>query len=145
MAQKRKIYETTFIVNAALDDAQIDSIIEKVREDITKHGGEIMELVKWGRKRFAYPVKKKNNGFYVLIEFSSTGDLVPRLERHYLLDENIIRFLIILLDKKALQARISGNDLLKQNAPIAPPSTSGSPLVADEEIVTPEAPKRTDA
>ncbi|MGD1044736.1 MAG: 30S ribosomal protein S6 [Bacteroidota bacterium] len=129
MTQKKNIYEATFIVNAGLDDPLIDAIIDKVQEVITKNNGEIMELAKWGRKRFAYPIKKKNNGFYVVCEFTSTGDLVARLERHFLLEENIIRFLIIGLDKKALQARISGNDLMKLAAP-AIPSTSGSPLVA---------------
>ena len=129
MAQKQKIFETTFIVNAGLDDPQIDAIIEKVRDVIVKNDGEIMELVKWGRKRFAYPIKKKNNGFYVLCEFKAVGELIARLERHFLLDENIIRFLTISLNKKALQARISGNDLMKQAATPAP-STSGSPLVA---------------
>lgn len=128
MAQKQKTYETTFIVNASLDDPQIDAVIDKVREVITKNSGEIVELAKWGRKRFAYPIKKKNNGFYVLCAFTSSGDLVARLERHFLLDDNIIRFLTIALDKKALQARISGNDLMKQSTPAAS-STSGSPLV----------------
>jgi small subunit ribosomal protein S6 len=129
MAKKQQIYETTFIVNASLDDPQIDAVIEKVKEAIVKHGGEIMELTKWGRKRFAYPIKKKNNGFYVLCEFKSAGDLIARLERHFLLDENIIRFLMIALDKKALKARISGNDLLKQTIPSAP--STGSPLSAE--------------
>jgi small subunit ribosomal protein S6 len=135
MEKKKNIYETTFIVNASLDDPQIDAIIEKVQEVITKNNGEIMELAKWGRKRFAYPIKKKNNGFYVVCEFSSSGDLVARLERHFILEENIIRFLIIALDKKALQARISGNDLMKLSAPAVVPSASGSPLVAGPSAV----------
>ena len=49
MEQKKNIYETTFIVNASLDDPQIDTIIDKVQEVITKNNGEIMELAKWGR------------------------------------------------------------------------------------------------
>lgn len=128
MTQKKKIYETTFIVNANLDDQQIDAIIDKVKDLITKNNGEILELAKWGRKRFAYPIKKKNNGFYVVCEFESYGDLVSRLERHFMLDENIIRFLIIALNKNAIKGRISGNDLLKQSAPLSA-STSGSPLI----------------
>jgi small subunit ribosomal protein S6 len=128
MAQKQKIYEITFIVNAGLDDPQISAVVDKVRDLIIKNGGEVMELAKWGRKRFAYPIKKKNNGFYVVCEFKGPGELVARLERHFTLDENIIRFLVIALDKKALEARISGNDLLKQAAPSVA-STSGSPLV----------------
>jgi small subunit ribosomal protein S6 len=142
MSQKQKIYETTFIINAGLDDPQIDIIIDKAKELIVKNGGEIMELAKWGRKRFAYPIKKKNNGFYVLFEFTSSGDIVAKLERFFQLDENIIRFLILALDKKALQARISANDLMKQLAPAAVPSTSGSPLVtpADDIAVVSEIP-----
>ena len=143
MEQKKNIYETTFIVNAGLDDPQIDAIIDKVQESIVKNSGEIMELAKWGRKRFAYPIKKKNNGFYVVIEFKASGDLIARLERHFLLEENIIRFLIIGLDKKALQARISGNDLMKLSAP-ATPSTSGSPLVAVPPVVESEVPEVLD-
>ena len=47
MEQKKNIYETTFIVNAGLDDPQIDAIIDKVQEVVTKNSGEIMELAKW--------------------------------------------------------------------------------------------------
>jgi len=137
MEKKKNVYETTFIINAGLDDAQIDALIEKVQDGITKNNGEIVELAKWGRKRFAYPIKKKNNGFYVVCVFKSSGDLIARLERFFLLEENILRFLIISLDKKALQARISGNDLIKLSTP-APPSQSGSPLVADTPPGEPE-------
>jgi len=144
MEKKKNIYETTFIVNASLDDPQIDAIIDKVQEVITKNNGEIMELAKWGRKRFAYPIKKKNNGFYVVFEFNASGDLIARLERHFLLEENIIRFLIIGLDKKALQARISGNDLMKLSAPVTP-STSGSPLVAAIPTVESDIPEALEA
>ena len=142
MAQKQNIYETTFIVNAGLDDPQIGTVVDKVKDLIVKNGGEIMELAKWGRKRFAYPIRKKNNGFYVVCEFKAPGELVARLERHFTLDENIIRFLVIALDKKSLTARISGTDLLKQSIPAAP-STSGSPLVtpaAGEESGSPVPP-----
>jgi small subunit ribosomal protein S6 len=105
MPEVRRVYETTFIVNASLDDHQIDGVIEKVKEVITKSTGEIRELVKWGRKRFAYTIKKKNNGFYVVIEFMAPGDTIAKLERHYFLDENILRYITLVLDKRALKAR----------------------------------------
>jgi small subunit ribosomal protein S6 len=125
----KQLYESTFIVNAALDDAQIDAVIEKAKDVIAKNGGELRDIAKWGRKRFAYPIKKKNNGFYVVTEFSATGDLVAKLERHFQLDENIIRYLTIALDKKALQSRIKPSDLLKQAAPeqaAAEPAPAGT-------------------
>jgi len=59
MAQKQHTYETTFIVNASLDDPQIDAVIEKVKEVITKHNGEILELVKWDESDLPSPLRRK--------------------------------------------------------------------------------------
>jgi small subunit ribosomal protein S6 len=118
MSDVKRVYETTFIVNASLDDHQIDAVIEKVKDLITKNGGEIREFVKWGRKRFAYPLRKKNNGFYVVIEFGAPGDVIAKLERHYFLDENILRYLSLVLDKRALKAR-SAAALLAAEQPAA--------------------------
>lgn len=132
----KKLYESTFIVNAAFDDAQIDAVIEKVKDVITKNGGEVRDLAKWGRKRFAYPIRKKNNGFYVVCEFNATGDLVAKLERHYQLDENIIRYLTIALDKKALQSRIKPADLLKQSTP-EPAVPEVPPAASPEKVPAP--------
>jgi len=131
----KKLYESTFIVNAALDDAQIDGVIEKVKDVIAKNGGEVRDLAKWGRKRFVYQIKKKNNGFYVVCEINATGDLVAKLERHYQLDENIIRYLTIALDKRALQSRIKPSDLLKQSTPetpATPPPAEATPASAEK-------------
>ena len=105
MEREHKIYETTFIVNAALDDTQIEAVIEKVKDIIVKNNGEVRSLEKWGRKRLAYTIEKKNNGFYAFIEFKAPGDLIVKLERHYHLEEQIIRHLTIQLDKKALKAK----------------------------------------
>ena len=101
--QTKNIYETVFIINALLEDAAIESLIEKTKEFITANEGGIQAVEKWGRRRLAYPIKKKHNGFYVLIEFQSTGNLVAKLERYFQLEAEIIRSLVIRLDKKALK------------------------------------------
>jgi small subunit ribosomal protein S6 len=98
-------YETTFIINASLEDGQIESTTNHVQEVITRNGGEIKALNKWGRKRLAYPIQKKNNGFYVNMEFIAPAPAMALLERVYQLDENVLRFLTIHLDDKVLAAR----------------------------------------
>jgi small subunit ribosomal protein S6 len=144
MPDVKRVYETTFIVNASLDDHQIDAVIEKVKDLITKNGGEIREFVKWGRKRFAYPLKKKNNGFYVVIEFSAPGDVIAKLERHYFLDENILRYLSLVLDKRALKARSAAALLAaEQPAPAVEVKPEEAPKAAAPEAApapTPAAP-----
>lgn len=105
MDTSTQTYESTIIINASLDDAQIESVIGRVQETVTKNGGTITALNKWGRKRLAYPINKKTNGFYVNIEFTSPGSVIGILERSYQLDEMVLRYLTIKLDKKAIEAR----------------------------------------
>lgn len=105
MSDARRFYETTYIVNASIEDSQIEATITHVTEVIERNGGAITATNRWGRKRLAYPIDKKNNGFYVNFEFEGPGQMIAQLERVYLLDENIIRFLTIVLDKHAIEAR----------------------------------------
>jgi small subunit ribosomal protein S6 len=136
----KRIYETTFIVNAGLDDPQIDAVIEKVKDVIVKNGGEIRDLFKWGRKRFAYTIRKKNNGFYTVVEFSAPGEAIAKLERHYQLDENVLRYLTIQLDKKALKAKVAAAELLKEPAPASEPvapKPTPAPIIPVAPPVTP--------
>ena len=106
--ERKNTYETTFVVNASLDDAQIETVIGKVQDVITKNQGDVVAVQRWGRKRLAYSIAKKNNGFYVCIEFQGPGDVVTKLARSYHLEENILRYLTIQLTKKALKARQAG-------------------------------------
>ena len=101
---RKRTYESVVIINAALEDEQVEATISRMQETITTHGGELIELDKWGRKRLAYPIKKAKSGYYVVIRFNATTDLVATLERNYRLDENVIRYLTIQLDKFALEA-----------------------------------------
>ncbi|MEX1275331.1 MAG: 30S ribosomal protein S6, partial [Bacteroidota bacterium] len=140
---RSNIYETTFIVNVSLDDAQIGVVTEKVKDFIIKNGGTIRELVPWGRKRFAYPIQNKNNGYYVVIEFSAPTDLVAKLERHYFLEENILRYLTIVLDKKALKARTSAAALLAEQ--MSAEAAAKTEPAAPAKIETPVATAKVEA
>ncbi len=105
MKHEPRIYETVFIVNANLEDVQVEVIIEKTKDVILKYGGEILAVEKWGRRRLAYAIKKKNNGFYTLIEFKAPGDALTRLNRFFQLEEEVMRHMVLQLDKKALKAK----------------------------------------
>jgi len=97
------VYESAVLINAALDDQQIDSILNRIKDLITNNGGEIRELDNWGRKRLAYPVDKSKIGYYAIFRFEAPSDIVAKLERTYTLDEQILRFVTLKLSNDALE------------------------------------------
>lgn len=102
---ERRLYETTFIVNAALEDNDIEAVVNKVINQISNNSGTIQEINKWGRKRLAYPINKKHNGFYVNVIYQSIPEFIPPLERFLTLDDTILRHLTLQIDPKLLEIR----------------------------------------
>lgn len=100
---RKGVYESAILINAALDDQQIESIITRIKDLITNSNGEIREIENWGRKRLAYPVAKSKIGYYAIFRFDAPGDIVAKLERAYTLDEQILRFVTLKLSKDALE------------------------------------------
>lgn len=100
-----KHYEVTVIVNGALEDDQTTQMVDRIAEFITRNGGEIKTTNHWGRRRLAYAIDKKNNGYYVQFEFDGPSELVPQLERFFHIEENVIRHLILQLDELDLRRR----------------------------------------
>lgn len=100
---KTNAYESTVMINAALDDEQIEVEVSRLQENIINFGGEIIDVEKVGRKRLAYIVNKSKIGYYAIFRFNAPSNIVAKLERFYTLDDNILRFLTISLDKDALE------------------------------------------
>jgi small subunit ribosomal protein S6 len=100
---KINAYESAVIINAALDDEQIEGEVSRLQEHIINFGGEIIDLDKVGRKRLAYVVNKSKIGYYAIFRYTAPSIIVAKLERIFTLDENILRFLTIRLDKDALE------------------------------------------
>jgi small subunit ribosomal protein S6 len=100
---KKDNYESAVIINATIEEEQIEAAIKRIEDIIRINGGEIVEIDKWGRKRLAYSVNKTKSGYYVIIRFQAPPELVSKLDRMYQLDEYIIRYLTVKLDKFALE------------------------------------------
>ncbi|MBI5326400.1 MAG: 30S ribosomal protein S6 [Ignavibacteriae bacterium] len=139
----RRVYETTFIINAALEDPDVESVIQKVSSYIENHGGNIKEVNKWGRRRLAYAINKKYNGFYAHIVFEATSNTVPILERFLVLEDTVLRHLTMVLPKKlsdyrvkrALERGITIHDTLSGKVPEKPVEKGIVPqAVVDEEV-----------
>lgn len=100
---RQQTYESAVLINASLDDPQIEGVISKIKETITADGGEIREIENWGRKRLAYVVNKSKIGYYAIFRFDAPTTIISKLERFYNLDDHILRFINIKLDAIALE------------------------------------------
>lgn len=107
MENKLNTYETTVIINPTLEEHQIENIVKNVEDMITRSGGSVKSVERWGRKRLSYPINKRNNGYYAYIEFEADGGFITDLERNFEYDENIMRYLTIRLDQKMIEAKES--------------------------------------
>ncbi|MGE5681823.1 MAG: 30S ribosomal protein S6, partial [Bacillota bacterium] len=65
----KKHYESAVIINAAIEEEQIEATINRIAELIRVNGGDIVDIDKWGRKRLAYTVEKTKSGYYVIFRF----------------------------------------------------------------------------
>lgn len=88
-------YETIFIINPDLDESQTNDVTEDVKTAIESGGGKILKIDPWGKRRLAYAVKQYNDGYYVLIVFESSPELVAQLNGHYRITERIIKHIVV--------------------------------------------------
>lgn len=87
-------YETIIIINSTLEEAQIKDTVTKVTDLISAHG-KLESTEEWGKKRLAYPIAKQNEGYYVLISFSSNPEFIEELERVYNITDEVIKHIIV--------------------------------------------------
>jgi small subunit ribosomal protein S6 len=92
-------YEVMFIIEAALEDDKKEAVVEMVK-DVISAGGEVGKADIWGMRKLAYPIEKKNDGYYVVIEFKANPDLPKELDRRLKISDSIIRHIIINKDEK---------------------------------------------
>lgn len=95
-------YETVFIMTPVLSEDQMMDTVNKFKRILTENGSDIVFEDNWGLRKLAYPIQKKNTGFYYLIEFKAAGELIGKVETEFKRDERVMRFLTVALDKHAL-------------------------------------------
>lgn len=97
------IYETVVIITPVLSDHQVKETTKEYEEYLLNNYGNLNHQEYWGLKRLAYPIQKKQSGWYCLFEYSFNPKLISKFELKLKHDERIMRFLTIRLDKEALK------------------------------------------
>ncbi|MBS1833027.1 MAG: 30S ribosomal protein S6 [Acidobacteria bacterium] len=95
-----RIYEELFIVRPDATDEEIDPLVEQLKTVITTAKGTVDKVDKWGVRKLAYKVKKRAEGNYILIQFSSEPEAVKELERRLRVSDLVIKFITVRQDEK---------------------------------------------
>ena len=93
-------YESMYILKPDLDEDAKNALVARFSDIVTQNGGEIEKIDEWGKKRLAYPINYINDGYYVLMYFSAPAELPAELERNYKISDDVMRFIVINLDKE---------------------------------------------
>jgi len=110
-------YETVFILTPVLSEQQMKEAVKDYEKFIKADGGKIVSKEDWGLRKLAYPIQKKSNGFYNLIEFQAEPSLIADLELKFKRDERVLRFLTVKMDKFHIEyAERRRNKRKEQNA-----------------------------
>jgi small subunit ribosomal protein S6 len=101
-------YEVMIIFSADLEDSEIESFIERSLDLLRSNGATPGVVNRWGKRAFAYEVKHRREGYYVLIEFSAEPKAIAELDRFLLLLDEVVRHKIIRLPEKVALRASSG-------------------------------------
>lgn len=96
-------YESIYILNPDLSSEENQKIQEAMSEIVKKQDGDVHVVDDWGVKRLAYDVKKHSKGHYVLMQFQGKADTVRELERNYRLNDGVIKYMTLRINKDKLQ------------------------------------------
>ena len=98
-------YETTLVIRPDVGGDAIEATLDKVRDAVSTKGGHMLAINHWGRKKLAYEVRRERKGTYVYFYFRAPNNTVGELERAYRLEDNIIKFLTVYLEKELVPRR----------------------------------------
>lgn len=115
-----KEYETVYIANPSLTEAQVSQLTDRVKALVEKHQGTFFYARNMGTRKLAYPIAKQSKGIYFCADYAAMGEAVAELERMFRLSEDVVRFLtVVKADKVDVEARTAEIAARGEDAPAA--------------------------
>ncbi len=142
-------YETIIIADPDLSAEQRDPVLQRVGDVVKQGDGYLALTEEWGARKLAYEIKKKDRGYYIRFDFCATGAVVNEMERFFRIDDRVLKYMTVLLDKTAdiekikeeIAAAQSKAEKAKEKAEAAAaPTPSEEPVEAQTEAAAAPTP-----
>ena len=88
-------YEVMYVINPTLEDSARVELINRFSNLVKENGGEVERVDEWGKRRLAYAIEYKTEGYYVLMYIQAPADLPRELERNFQINDNVLRYLVV--------------------------------------------------
>ncbi len=131
-------YEVMYVIDAALEDSARNELIGRFNELVAKNGGEVERVDEWGKRRLAYAINYKTEGYYVLMYIKAPADLPRELERNLQIAEQVLRYLVIRYEGE-LPARREMNRPAPVREAAEAPAAAPAPVAVAEPAAAAEA------
>ena len=135
-----RIYEELFILRPDITDEEVNPIVEQLRGVVTNSQGTVDKEDRWGVRKLAYRVQKRNEGYYVLLQFTAGSQTVKEIERRLRVNDAVLKFITVRIDEKLkrLEKRKKARD--KRAARRPAPVVTAPALPASEPLPAPAMP-----
>jgi small subunit ribosomal protein S6 len=108
-----RLYEAVYILDSTLEDAAITDKLGRLHNLLGNPAD--LEINHWGRRQLAYPIGRRESGYYAVAKFSVDTDVLPEYERAISLDDGIVRHLITLFEHELGAPPMSEEELALAN------------------------------
>ena len=88
-------YEVMYVIDPALEDSAMVELINRFSDLVKKNGGEVDRVDEWGKRRLAYAIQYKTEGYYVLMYIKAPADLPREIERNMQISDSVLRYLTV--------------------------------------------------
>jgi small subunit ribosomal protein S6 len=116
-------YESIFIADPAASDDEVAGFLKGFEDSITSGNGKLLKVERWGKRRLAYRVGRHEDGNYTLLQMECPPAAARELERRYRMNDRIIKYLTVRLDKDIPEMPVVQAD----SAVVEQPAEAGEP------------------
>lgn len=95
-----RTYEVMYIGTPETSDEDIATLNEAIQQMIEKEGGTVVKTEAMGKRKLAYPIKKKTEGHYTLFEIEGSGQEIAELERRFRVNDTVMRYITVRVDEE---------------------------------------------
>ena len=133
-------YEVMYVIDPTLEDGARVELINRFSELVKKNGGEVDRVDEWGKRRLAYAINYKTEGYYVLMYIKAPSALPQELERNLQIADSVLRYLVIRYEGALPAKREPQKVFAPREAVDAAPAVVETETVVATEVVDEEAP-----